>query len=473
MSYQQDDCQGTIIMSQKDEMSLAEPTSITKHILTVSEICQLIKVQVERMTTFTVVGEVSNCRITQAYGFFSLVEDQACLRCFVSSYVLAKLPFSLANGQRIIATGNLTFFKPRGDISFTIYSIQDAGEGERNQRLQQVVTQLTQMGCIKANKRPLPKVINHIAVITSPEGQAVKDVIATVHRRNPFIAITIVPAIVQGTSAPKSLMQALYAVDQHLATEHFDVILVVRGGGSSEDLDCFNDLQWNAYLSYSKIPVVSGVGHQGDFTVTDYVADVRAVTPTAAAELVSVDLKNVIDHFHTLKKHLLLCMQRYLQLQHLQLEKLKTKLESKDVRKVIAERQLTIAICKEELLRIMQHSLQKQRLQLAYQHEVLLSQRQFLTVHRLQLDRLKEQLYTKMRTYLACAREEYQNLTIRLHALDPLHVLEKGYAIASKDNVVLHDSKDVKTGDQVTVQLANGSFTAIVQQVQKKKRKKK
>lgn len=233
-----------------------------------------------------IVGEVSNYRpAASGHAYFSLKDDQAAISAAAFGWGRRKQTFDLKDGLKVLCHGKLTVFPPRGNYQITVDQIEPLGAGALQLAFEQLKARLAAEGLFDPKrKRPLPPFPTRLAVITSPSGAALRDVLNVLQRRAPHVRVTIVPALVQGDEAPKQLIRALEVANRCALGE---VILLTRGGGSIEDLWCFNDEGLARNIAASKIPVVSAVGHEIDFTVADFVSDLRAPTPSAGAELIT------------------------------------------------------------------------------------------------------------------------------------------------------------------------------------------
>ncbi len=305
-------------------------SEISPQIYTVSSVAGMVSSALKNIRNIRLQGEISNWKISGNNIFFSINDEQATLNCCIFSCpnVLNRaniLLNSVKDGLKAYIRGDINFYAKGGRITIIVREIEIYDrEGELRRQFEEKRKWLEQNGYTNPSiKRPLPAFIRKVGVITGCKTEAAKDVINNILKRNHLIEILVFDAVVQGTEAPQSLMNALFKANQ--SQYHCDVIIVARGGGSVEDLDAFNDLNWCVYLRKSIIPVVSGVGHEGDWTLTDYVADLRCSTPTAAAVRVSSDLYSLIETFNDLNKRLNNSVEK--SLQH-RLENLKNKEQS-------------------------------------------------------------------------------------------------------------------------------------------------
>lgn len=260
-------------------------SEISREILSVGDLNRAIASSLEeRFDTVWVSGEVSNFKAYDSgHWYFSLKDEEGQIRCVMFRGRNGQVGFMPQSGDLVEVAANVGFYVPRGDIQLTVQSMRRAGMGGLYEAFLKLKAKLAKEGLFDVeNKRPIPTHPRSIGIITSPQAAALKDVLSTLARRAPHIPIVIYPTLVQGPDAPAGIISALKAAEKENAV---DVILLVRGGGSIEDLWAFNDEQLAYAISQSPIPIVSGVGHETDVTIADFVADLRAPTPTGAAEL--------------------------------------------------------------------------------------------------------------------------------------------------------------------------------------------
>jgi exodeoxyribonuclease VII large subunit len=266
---------------------------VTNSVLSVSSLNRLIRDCLESAFPLTWVGgEISNLTYAASgHVYFSLKDNSAQVRCVMWRNRAQLLGWRLENGQKIEARALVSFYEPRGEFQLNIEAIRRAGQGDLFERFLKLKAQLEAEGLFAAEaKRPLPAFPRHIAIISSLQAAALRDVLTTLHRRAPHLRITIFPTLVQGEGAAIKIAEAL----EQAGSSNCDAIVLCRGGGSIEDLWSFNEECVARAIRASAIPVVSGVGHETDFTIADFAADLRAPTPTAAAELVSPDRSNLL-----------------------------------------------------------------------------------------------------------------------------------------------------------------------------------
>jgi exodeoxyribonuclease VII large subunit len=280
-------------------------SEISREILSVGDLNRAIASSLEeRFDTVWVSGEISNFKAYDSgHWYFSLKDDEGQIRCVMFRGRNGQVGFMPQSGDLVEVAANLGFYVPRGDIQLTVQSIRRAGMGGLYEAFLKLKAKLAKEGLFDLeNKRPIPSHPRAIGIVTSPQAAALKDVLSTLARRAPHIPIVIYPTLVQGPDAPNGIISALKAAEKENVV---DVILLVRGGGSIEDLWAFNDEQLAYAIAQSPIPIVSGVGHETDFTIADFVADLRAPTPTGAAELAAPRRDQMLQELDAIMQALL------------------------------------------------------------------------------------------------------------------------------------------------------------------------
>ena len=280
-------------------------SEISREILSVGDLNRAIAASLEdRFDTVWVSGEISNFKAYDSgHWYFSLKDEEGQIRCVMFRGRNGQVGFMPQSGDLVEVSANLGMYVPRGDIQLTIQTLRRAGMGGLYEAFLKLKAKLAKEGLFdEERKRDIPLHPRSIGIITSPQAAALKDVLSTLARRAPHIPIVIYPTLVQGPDAPAGIISALKAAEKEKAV---DVILLVRGGGSIEDLWAFNDEQLAYAIAQSTIPVVSGVGHETDFTIADFVADLRAPTPTGAAELAAPRRDQLLQELEAIKQTLL------------------------------------------------------------------------------------------------------------------------------------------------------------------------
>lgn len=391
-------------------------------VLSVSQINFYIKSIIENdgsLQFVLVTGEISNLTVHQRSGhiYLSLKDSNSVISAVMFAGNARRLKFRLENGMKVICRGRISVYEPSGRYQLYIEDMQPDGVGALTLAFEQLKKSLAQKGLFdNAHKKPLPKFPKTIGVITSPTGAAVQDITNIIRRRFPSADIVLAPVLVQGESAPEQLVRA---VNKFSASKIADVIIIGRGGGSAEDLWAFNDEQL-AYAVYNcETPIISGVGHETDFTVCDFVADVRASTPSAAAELAVPDRQELMSYYFKQKQYISAMLDRKIKTAQLRLENQQRRMSASSP-KLKAEQ------------------LEKQ------------------------LSAKSEKLTRLMNIYISNKENKLIAAKGKLDGLNPLNVLNRGYAIAEKDEKIITSSKQLKDGDDFTVILSDGKINAKV-----------
>jgi exodeoxyribonuclease VII large subunit len=346
--------------------------------------------------------------------------------------------------------------------------LEDSGDGALRRAFEKLKASLQTEGLFdEARKKPLPSVPEHIAIITSPTGAAVRDVISVMQRRFPAVQISILPVQVQGDQSVPQIVAALQRANR-LSGEHegapFDLVLLTRGGGSLEDLWSFNTEPVARAIAASRLPIVCAVGHESDFSIADFVADLRAPTPSAAAELITPDGEVLLDSFNILTRRLWQLMHRQLadgsrEILHLQkrLRHPRAHLEELAQRLDELERRLVSSI-----------NNQLERQQSRVDRHRLTSPQTTIDANRVRLGYLKEKLIGRSQSAISARSDQLVNLTVRLDTLSPLATLQRGYAIVSAvaDEHIVTSSQDLQPGDRIRARLKSGAVIAEVQTIE-------
>lgn len=441
-------------------------TSNERHIFSVSELNLFAKNLLENtLPSLWLEGEISNlAQPRSGHIYLTLKDDNAQVRCAMFKGRNMRLRFRPANGQQVLVKGRLSLYTPRGDYQLIIDSMEEAGLGALQRAFEQLKAKLHHEGLFDdSQKQPIPEHPTAIGVITSPTGAAVQDITSVLARRFPLVPVTLYPVAVQGTDAPAQLINAINTANRR---NECDVLIVGRGGGSLEDLWAFNDEQLARTIAASNIPIVSAVGHQVDYTIADFVADLRAPTPSAAAEMLSQDQDELRDTFAGY--------------QHWFEEKIQL---------IIAQHTQTLAWLEKQLVhpgkRLEEHS---QRLD-DLENRLILQMRQTLALEHAELGTLSAQLLAqtpyhqleqlslrvdalRQRSEVACqqsikdAERSLSHLAHRLETVSPLATLSRGYSITKNaKNTLIRTRKDVSVGEVITTDLGDGTLTSEVTSV--------
>ena len=438
-------------------------------IISVGQLNQQAKTLLEnQFRGVSVIGEISNmARPSSGHIYFTLKDEDGAIRCAMFRNQNLRLNFEPQNGDQCILKGQVSLYAPRGDYQLIVSSMQPAGAGNLMHQFEELKKKLDSEGLFAQEiKKQIPKQPKHIGVITSESTAAFQDILTTIQRRAPVSQVSLIPATVQGDTAPKTLIAALQSILNYNnlnSNNAFDVILICRGGGSIEDLWAFNNESLAREIFDFPLPIISGVGHEIDFTIVDFVADLRAPTPTAAAELVTEYYFQLNDRLEEWKASLGYLVQSRLT------EKSQTLLfKSQNLKSpltMLKEQSQSLDNIEMRLANTVQGIMSnaKQNFQLAtskiYQSSTL---QRFENYE----DRIKTNLRSlnfQMKNLIDKKKLMLESITTNLKAISPLAVLDRGYAIVMNENgQALKSSKDIKVGDTVTTRLGDGGFTSNV-----------
>jgi len=436
-----------------------------RRVYTVSDLTARIRDLLARnFTDVSVQGEISNCRpATSGHIYFTLKDERAQVRCVFFKQQQRGMRFRPEDGLKVTVRGSVSVYEARGEYQIYVESLEPLGRGALQVAFEQLKKKLDAEGLFDpARKKALPLLPSRIGLITSPAGAAVRDVVRILKRRFPNVHLSLFPVHVQGEGAAEEIVQALAHFNRKRSA---DVILMVRGGGSIEDLWAFNEEKVARAIASSVIPVISGVGHETDFTIADFVADVRASTPSAAAELVVQTRREFDKHVADLRESLeSLVRYRLLEL-------------SRRVHELAGRRGFRRPL---DLLRQRRQRADEltSRLALGLRARLELSRKRLTAAHlriarfdfrakvaalRLRLEKQSHDLGARADRLLRLKRERWQGLTLQMQERSPLKVLERGYAIATDmAGVALRDVNQVLVGDEVRIQLHRGRLTTEV-----------
>lgn len=430
--------------------------------LSVSQLNRQIRFWLENeVGEIIVIGELSNLsKPSSGHFYFTLKDSSAQLRCvyFRNHHSIESKHFK--DGLQVVAKGKLSLYEARGDYQLIVHALSEAGLGELYQRFEELKAKLQAQGLFAAErKKPIPHFASIIGIITSASGAALQDILTTLARRYPLAVVKVYASEVQGKDAPKQLIKALNKANKD---KQADVLILARGGGSIEDLWAFNDELLAVAISQSTIPIVTGVGHETDFTIADFVADLRAATPTAAAEAVTPNQLELIAALQTLERRVIASMSRFTQHKQLLLSSRMSKILSPQ--QLITKHWQTVDFLERQLYHSMNGALNSKRNRLhilvtklhAKNPQILLRQSQT------QILSIKQRLTQHTTAKINNLQQIFSARMATLHAVSPLATLDRGYAIATYNKHVVFNATQVTQGDIINIRLAQGSIDCEV-----------
>lgn len=444
---------------------------MNNHIYSVSQLNQAARLSLEQLGLVWLSGEISNfTQPVSGHWYLTLKDENAQVRCAMFRMKNVRVGFRPQNGMQVLVRASVSLYEPRGDYQLILESMQPAGAGLLQQQFDALKMKLASEGLFAQNlKKNLPHFSRKVGIITSPTGAALQDILQILARRDPSLAVVIYPTAVQGEDASAEIVQMIELANQR---QEVDVLIVGRGGGSLEDLNCFNQENVARAIFRSVIPIISAVGHETDITIADFVADVRAPTPSAAAELVSRDQKELHQQILYQQQRLEMAMDRIFQHKNQQVKQLLLRLQ--------AQHPLTQLQQQNKQIQQLQHRLQfalKQQYEKKYQKLTALCSRLQQNPLPYQLKRQQQSLYQWQERLQFAIKKYYQQqqyhfakLTGQLDHLSPLKVLQRGYSVTQNmDNTPLTHIDQIQQNQQVKTQLADGYFFSQITELHKQK----
>jgi len=415
-------------------------------------------------------GEISNfARPASGHFYFSLKDQKAQVRCAMFRNRNLALRLKPSNGMLVRVRAKIGLYEPRGEFQIIVEHMEEAGAGELQQQFEALKAKLSAAGLFDTeHKKPLPKLPTSIGVITSPTGAAIRDILQVLGRRAPQIPVYIYPVAVQGKAAKTQIESAIRLAN---LDKRCEVLIVGRGGGSIEDLWSFNESNVVQAIFESEIPIISGVGHEVDTTIADYTADVRAATPSVAAELAVPDLIELRQQVLQKDNRLKQMMQGYLYHHQQSLRNLNTRLANHRPAYRLQQQQQRLDELEQRANRAIKNYLERQQAKVR-QLETLLtanSPKRLLLERKQKLNQLRRQLSQHLKQALKQKENTLALLAGRLHSASPLNTLQRGYSITqdSETGKVLQTADDANIGQEINIRLHTGSIKASVTAVNK------
>jgi exodeoxyribonuclease VII large subunit len=442
-----------------------------RRIWTVRDLIAAVRTHIEREYGDTwVEGEISNFRAHDSgHLYFTLKDQNSQIRAVMFRSQARLLRFRPENGMQIVLRGRVTIYEDRGELQISAEYLEPKGAGALQIAFEQLKAKLEVEGLFDSSrKKPIPTLPRRIGIVTSPQAAALRDILNILLRRHHTAGVLIFPAQVQGEVAGSEVSAGVRYFNK---TRSVDVIIVARGGGSAEDLAAFNNEALARVVAASEIPVISAVGHETDFTIIDFVADLRAPTPSAAAELVIRSRQEVEDQSEGLRQRLVRAVRYRLLMGRQALTELAQHGAFGRMVDVINRRQQKLDDLKNRLERAQRQILDQHRRRLeagaaAVRHYDV---RRILAGIRRELDSGVAALAATARTLLLRQTGRLNQLTVQLEALSPLAILDRGYALVfDSSGVLLKDAAQVRVGDEISARLAKGTVNATVSQRKQK-----
>ncbi len=442
-------------------MNLFPITNLAHKVLTVSELNNSTKQLLEQnIPLLWIKGEISNLKRYQSgHWYFSLKDNQAQVRCVLFSHKNQLIDWQPKDGMQAEVLALITLYEPRGDFQLNVETMRRAGLGELFEMFEKLKAKLQQAGLFSpTKKKPLPAFPKQVGIITSLDTAALRDILSTLRRRMPFLPVIIYPTLVQGKTAANSIAATIQLACQRAES---DVLILCRGGGSIEDLWAFNEEVVALAISVSSIPIISGIGHETDFTIADFVADMRAPTPTAAAELVSKDRTELSHRLNALHQHMRRTALHRIERAMQQMDILSHRLiyPGDKIKQQATHRQHL----QDRLIKTWAYQLEKKQWKLLNFHQRLMASSPRISRLQEQQNELVSRLCYGYSRYFETLSARLRHLQMQLSHLNPQAVLERGYSIThAKNGTIIRDSKQIHSGDRIQVKFARGMCEADV-----------
>ncbi|MEZ9231757.1 exodeoxyribonuclease VII large subunit [Vibrio amylolyticus] len=436
-----------------------------QNIFTVSRLNSEVRLLLEnQMGIVWLVGEISNFSSpVSGHWYLTLKDSRAQVKCAMFKGNNRRVTFKPKNGQQVLVKARLSLYEPRGDYQLIIDSMQPEGDGQLQQQFDELKMKLAAEGLFaQTNKSSLPEHPKCVGVITSQTGAALFDILDVLKRRDPSLPVVVYPTVVQGNDAAIQIAQAIGRANSR---QECDVLIVGRGGGSLEDLWCFNNEIVARTIAASQIPIISAVGHEIDVTIADFVADMRAPTPSAAAELVSRDNSHKAQAVVAKKRNLLNAMRHYLSAQQKNVSQLNHRLDRQHPNVQLQQQSQQIDQLEVRLHHAIKQILNRRTTDLnRLEHKLQLrSPKVQLNQQAAKLEQSERRLTDAMRRLLLNQRHQFSLVTEKLETVSPLATLSRGYSITQDaDGTVVSSSDQVKNGDQLITRFADGEVRSTV-----------
>ncbi|MCS5621100.1 MAG: exodeoxyribonuclease VII large subunit [Nitrospinaceae bacterium] len=411
-------------------------------------------------------GEVSNFRIAASgHSYFVLKDDKAQIRCVLFKGYRAGIKFQPEDGDQVLMFGRITVYDARGEYQIITEFLEPRGLGALQKAFEQLKAKLEKEGLFDDKaKKPLPAFPWKIGVVTSPTGAAVHDILNVIRRRNSKVSVLLRPAKVQGEGSAKDIAQGIRDLN---TMKDVDVIIIGRGGGSLEDLWAFNEEEVARAIFASRIPIVSAVGHEIDFTIADFVADLRAPTPSAAAELTVPVLNEILKDIRSLTGELIEALCQQLEDYRDLLNRLMDRRFFHQPKEIFSPHVQRLDDLHSRMVRSLEQGLviHQQRLEDRKHRLIQASPKNKIQLLAEKLVGLQNRMVQNIQTQIRFRRERFEGFLKNLNAVNPLAILERGYSICSKDDKSIKSSAEVKPGDKVKIRLSQGGLDCTVKNV--------
>ena len=441
---------------------------MSEEYVTVSALTKYIKYKFDKdpyLGRVYLTGEISNFRLRPTHQYFSLKDENAIISATMFQSAFKKIQFRPEEGMKVLVIGKVSVFEKSGQYQINIEHMEPDGVGALFLAYEQLKKKLEAEGLFSLPKKPIPQFPKKIAILTSESGAVIQDIQTTVARRFPIVQLVLYPTVVQGVHAVNSILKNLDLVEQ----EDYDVVIIGRGGGSIEDLWAFNEEPVVRRVAELPIPVISSVGHETDTTLIDFVSDMRAATPTAAAEIATPVLMEIHQQLRNLQTRLEQALARQLQIKRERMQALANASIFQNPERIYQVYQQRVDQLEMRLQQIMQQSVQQKRQQLLkHQHRLELgSPSRRVQTEKQALQYLAKRLEQAQIQLMKDKKQQFQRVIQQLDLLSPLKIMNRGYGILQQEETIIKSVDQLEVNQELTIQLVDGTVRSKVTSVEK------
>ena len=441
---------------------------MSEEYVTVSALTKYIKYKFDKdphLGRVYLTGEISNFRLRPTHQYFSLKDENAIISATMFQSAFKKIQFRPEEGMKVLVIGKVSVFEKSGQYQINIEHMEPDGVGALYLAYEQLKKKLEAEGLFSLPKKPIPQFPKKIAILTSESGAVIQDIQTTVARRFPIVQLVLYPTVVQGVHAVNSILKNLDLVEQ----EDYDVVIIGRGGGSIEDLWAFNEEPVVRRVAELSIPVISSVGHETDTTLIDFVSDMRAATPTAAAEIATPVLMEIHQQLRNLQTRLEQALSRQLQIKRERMLALANASIFQNPERIYQVYQQRVDQLEMRLQQMMQQSVQHKRQQLLKnQHRLELgSPSRRVQTEKQALQYLAKRLEQAQSQLMKDKKQQFQRAIQQLDLLSPLKIMNRGYGILQQEETIIKSVDQLEVNQELTIQLVDGTVRSKVTSVEK------
>ena len=441
---------------------------MSEEYVTVSALTKYIKYKFDKdphLGRVYLTGEISNFRLRPTHQYFSLKDENAIISATMFQSAFKKIQFRPEEGMKVLVIGKVSVFEKSGQYQINIEHMEPDGVGALYLAYEQLKKKLEAEGLFSLPKKPIPQFPKKIAILTSESGAVIQDIQTTVARRFPIVQLVLYPTVVQGVHAVNSILKNLDSVEQ----ENYDVVIIGRGGGSIEDLWAFNEEPVVRRVAELSIPVISSVGHETDTTLIDFVSDMRAATPTAAAEIATPVLMEIHQQLRNLQTRLEQALSRQLQIKRERMQALANASIFQNPERIYQVYQQRVDQLEMRLQQIMQQSGQHKRQQLVkHQHRLELdSPSRRVQTEKQALQYLAKRLEQAQGQLMKDKKQQFQRVIQQLDLLSPLKIMNRGYGILQQEETIIKSVDQLEVNQELTIRLVDGTVRSKVTSVEK------